>query len=486
MSDASTAPQHPSTSISNRAIAISVRDLSKMYRIEKVGQRPPHSNLLYPFLRLLGKARRPATQGKDFWALDGVSFDVARGESVAVIGPNGAGKTTLLKILSRIVTPTRGEARIRGRVTSLLEVGTGFSNALTGRENVFVNASMHGLGRKETEKRFDEIVEFSGIDPRFVDMRVKHYSSGMRVRLAFSVAAHLDADILLLDEVLAVGDMAFQEKCLERVEGMVKQKRTVLFVSHDMGSVVRFCERAICLDQGRIVMEGPSKDVVAAYSERMRRSVTVRKWTEGREGVARAAQGSVPEAAPSLAAEPGSSPSAEEEGEILLGPDQTLQEPPAARMASVCAIDKDEKELRAATVDERVGIEFVYDVVRGGRVVLPVARFYNDEGIHLFTAVITDPEHIRGAKDPGRYRSVVWVPPHFFNPGLVHVSVSLTTPTSGKLVRHVVIERAVSFEVFEAPAGVVSARGPYRTVKGAVRPLLQWETHRIEGHGSDG
>jgi lipopolysaccharide transport system ATP-binding protein len=224
-------------------LAIRVRDLSKRYRLEQARTRAPHTGLLQPFLTLL-RPRRASASGKDFWALDGVTFDVARGERVGLIGRNGAGKTTLLKILSRIVAPTRGEARLRGRLTSLLEVGTGFNDALTGRENVFVNASMHGLGTAETAARFEEIVEFSGIDRRFIDMRVKHYSKGMRVRLAFSVAAHLDADILLLDEVLAVGDLAFQEKCFERVEGMMQTKRTVMFVSHDRSSLTRFWSRA--------------------------------------------------------------------------------------------------------------------------------------------------------------------------------------------------------------------------------------------------
>ena len=218
---------------------------------------------------------------KDFWALHGVTFDIARGERVGVIGRNGAGKTTLLKILSRIVAPTRGEAHIRGRLTSLLEVGIGFNDALTGRENIFVNASMHGLGRRETAERLEEIVEFSGIDRRFIDMRVKHYSSGMRVRLAFSVAAHLEAEILLLDEVLAVGDLAFQEKCLERVEGMMETQRTVIFVSHDLNSLTRFCDRAIWLEQGRVVLDGPAKDVVAAYADKVRRAVTARHWRRG-------------------------------------------------------------------------------------------------------------------------------------------------------------------------------------------------------------
>lgn len=440
--------------------AITVRDLSKKYRIEKVAVKAPHAGLLdglaAPFQRLLGRGGPKETAVKEFWALDGVTFDIARGERVAVIGRNGAGKTTLLKILSRIVTPTRGEARIRGRLTSLLEVGTGFQDALTGRENVYVNASMHGLSRKETDTRFDEIATFSGIEPRFLDMRVKHYSSGMRVRLAFSVAAHLDPDILLLDEVLAVGDIAFQEKCLERVEGMMREQRTVLLVSHDMSSVTRFCQRAIWVEQGRVVMDGLAKDVAAAYTEQARKAVTARRWSAGSQEEASA---SPPTSAPAVAGTSGSDPGA-----------------PQGSFVSVCLIDADHRELKAPTVDQRFGIEFVYDVLADDKLVLPAATFHNAEEVHLFTSVYTEEEQMRKPKARGRYVSVLWIPPHLLNTGLTHISVSLTTPTSGKLERHVVIDKALTFDIFEAPFGARSARGVYRDVKGAVRPLLDWET----------
>jgi lipopolysaccharide transport system ATP-binding protein len=462
-------------------LSVSARDLSKRYRIEKAGARAPHAGLLGSFVRLLARRPNAKRPGKDFWALHGVTFDIARGERVGVIGRNGAGKTTLLKILSRIVAPTRGEARIRGRVTSLLEVGTGFNNALTGRENIFVNASMHGLGKRETAERFEEIVEFSGIDRRFIDMRVKHYSSGMRVRLAFSVAAHLDADILLLDEVLAVGDLAFQEKCLERVEGMLQSKRTVIFASHDLNSVTRFCDRAIWLEQGRVIFDGPSKEAVAAYADEVRRAITSRR------GI-RAAPGAGPPVGPPPRSG-GLGPATQDgagagwpdiEGAAFLGAGAVIEEPPWAEMVATSVIDGDDRELKAATVDQEIGIEFVYDVLRSGKVILPAASFYTTDGILMFTAVYTDLEQMRRPKEQGRYRSVVWIPPHLLNVGLVKVAVSLTTPVSGKLERHVVIPAALSFEVYEAPLGVHSARGSYRDVKGVVRPLLAWETARLE------
>jgi lipopolysaccharide transport system ATP-binding protein len=442
--------------------AISARDLSKRYSLETLSPRRAGARLFAPLARLLGR-ERPAGPRREIWALDGATFDVARGERLAVIGRNGAGKSTLLKLLSRIVKPTRGEARIRGRLTSLLEVGIGFNNKLTGRENVFLNASLHGVGKRETAERLEEILEFSGIDPRFLDVRVKHYSSGMRTRLAFSVAAHLDPDILLLDEVLAVGDLAFQEKCLERVEGMMKEKRTLVFVSHDMSSVTRFCQRALWLEQGRIVLDGPAGDVAAAYTEDMRKAIASRRCPPGgRE-----------EAAPDRRAEP--VPEVDLET-LELAPDGTIDEPPAARFAALRVIARDGREVRAVTADQGFGIELTYDVTRDGKVVLPSARFYDAGGILMFTAVYTDEVHVRKPKGIGRYVSVVWVPPHLLNVGPVRVSVGLSTPVSGRLQRHEVLEHALSFEVFEAPFGAPSARGPYREIKGAVRPLLEWET----------
>jgi lipopolysaccharide transport system ATP-binding protein len=198
------------------------------------------------------------------WALKDVSFEVKQGEVVGIIGRNGAGKSTLLKILTRITKPTTGHARIRGRVGSLLEVGTGFHPELTGRENVFLNGAVLGMRRAEIKRKFDEIVEFSGVE-RFLDTPVKRYSSGMRVRLAFAVAAHLDPEILLIDEVLAVGDADFQKKCLGKMGEAAHGGRTVLFVSHNMQTLGRLCSRGILLERGAIVEDGAARDVIASY-----------------------------------------------------------------------------------------------------------------------------------------------------------------------------------------------------------------------------
>src|SRR6202048_3319913 len=201
---------------------------------------------------------------EEFWALRNVSFEVKQGEVLGIIGRNGAGKSTLLKILSRITEPTHGRVHIRARVASLLEVGTGFHPELTGRENVFLNGAILGMSRVEIKRKFDEIVDFSGVE-KFLDTPVKHFSSGMYVRLAFAVAAHLEPEILVVDEVLAVGDAAFQKKCLGKMREVSQGGRTVLFVSHNVQAVQTLCTRAVCLNRGLLVSDGTVREVLEAY-----------------------------------------------------------------------------------------------------------------------------------------------------------------------------------------------------------------------------
>jgi lipopolysaccharide transport system ATP-binding protein len=247
--------------------AIEVRDLAKRYRLGESdllhgSVRDAFANLL---TRGVHRARGKRRGGRDtLWALDHVSFDVAPGEVVGIIGRNGAGKTTLLKILSRITEPTDGEARIRGRVGSLLEVGTGFHGDLTGRENIFLNGAILGMARREILRKFDEIVAFAEVE-RFIDTPVKRYSSGMYLRLAFAVAAHLEPEILIVDEVLAVGDAEFQRKCLGKMSEVSGEGRTVLLVSHNMGAITSLATRCLWLDRGKIRRMGAPGDVVTAY-----------------------------------------------------------------------------------------------------------------------------------------------------------------------------------------------------------------------------
>lgn len=243
-------------------IAIQVENLSKKYIIGDTSSGSLRE-------AVMGFLRQKNTQSKteSFWALQDVSFEVKRGEAVGIIGKNGAGKSTLLKILSRITEPTNGRVEINGRISSLLEVGTGFHPELTGRENIFLNGTILGMKRDEIKSKFSEIVEFSGVE-RFLDTPVKRYSSGMKVRLAFAVAAHLEPEILIIDEVLAVGDTEFQKKCLGKMEDVTSKGRTVLFVSHNMNAVKQLCSKGILLEHGKVISENKIEKIVNLYQDR--------------------------------------------------------------------------------------------------------------------------------------------------------------------------------------------------------------------------
>lgn len=255
--------------------AIKTDDVSKLYHL---GERAQYGktfretivdslNRVNPFSRL--RSSGSANGHADLWALNGVSFEIRPGEVVGVIGRNGAGKSTLLKILSRITEPTRGRAEIYGRIGSLLEVGTGFHPELSGRENIYLNGSILGMTRREIESKFDEIVTFAELE-RFIDTPVKRYSSGMYVRLAFAVAAHLEPEILLVDEVLAVGDAAFQKKCIGKMSDVAKHGRTILFVSHNTAALLNLCDRGLLLDKGKLVEDGAIEPVIQKYLKGLR------------------------------------------------------------------------------------------------------------------------------------------------------------------------------------------------------------------------
>jgi len=252
-------------------VALRVENLGKKYRLTG---RPPHHSLREALVGLakaplaMFARAKPETEENTFWALKGIDFEVRRGEVLGLIGRNGAGKSTLLKVLSRITEPTEGSADLYGRIGSLLEVGTGFKPELSGRENIFLNGAILGMGRKEIERKFDEIVAFAEVE-RFIDAPVKHYSSGMYTRLAFAVAAHLESEILIVDEVLAVGDAVFQKKCLGRMSEVAGSGRTIIFVSHQMGSISRLCSRVICLHQGRMDFSGGTAEGISRYYARI-------------------------------------------------------------------------------------------------------------------------------------------------------------------------------------------------------------------------
>jgi lipopolysaccharide transport system ATP-binding protein len=435
--------------------AISVRGLTKRYAL---GQKNPNhgmKGMLRSMRDLLGQP--PVEDESTIWALKDVSFEVKKGERLGFVGKNGAGKSTLLKILSRVAYPTSGEARIRGRVTSLLEVGTGFLNHLTGRQNIYLNASFHGLSKKEIDARISDIVEFSELE-RFIDTPIKHYSSGMRARLAFSVAAHLDPDILLLDEVLSVGDMAFAQKCLQRVDELTQSDRTILFVSHSMEAVRRFCTRCIWLDCGHVVMDGNSKEVTDAFTSDSMNLSAHRHW----------------EAAPIAK-------KIEMEPLALESIASKSPEPPYASLVSASLLTPDGRRTATVSVNDDICFELIYDITENDVYVLPDFKISTSENILAFNLVhggaLRVPEIEK--RKAGRYRSIARLPSHLLNVGLYKVSVSLTTPTSGKLISHVVADHVLTFYVHEAPLGTISALGPYRRVKGVVRPLVDWEDEPV-------
>jgi lipopolysaccharide transport system ATP-binding protein len=254
---------------------ISVENVSKAYRLGQIGGGTLKEDVARwwaklrgrpdPFLKI-GEEHHARHMGEQFWALDNVSFEVKQGEVLGIIGRNGAGKSTLLKILSQVTTPTSGQIKIKGRIASLLEVGTGFNPEMTGRENIFLNGAILGMTKAEIRKNFDEIVAFSGVE-EFIDTPVKRYSSGMYVRLAFAVAAHLEPEILIVDEVLAVGDAEFQKKCIGKMQDVAGHGRTILFVSHNIGAVRTLCSTGILLKNGKLEISGPIDDIIGAYMD---------------------------------------------------------------------------------------------------------------------------------------------------------------------------------------------------------------------------
>jgi lipopolysaccharide transport system ATP-binding protein len=465
-------------------VVIRALDLSKQYQRGSGTQWSLTQLLGQAAARGLGHWTRQraadATSRRDwFWALRDVTFSVERGERVGIIGRNGAGKSTLLKILARVVYPTSGEARIRGRVASLLEVGTGFNANLTGRENIYISGSMHGLTRRELAERYDDIVEFSGIAP-FIDTPVKRYSSGMYMRLAFSVAAHLDPDVLLLDEVLAVGDLAFQQKCLERVDGLTRAGRTVLFVSHSMDAVARLCSRVIWMANGRIAMDGLVTPVIEAYVADTLQVSSSRIWGEHAPGSPPAnVSGGTDRhgvngngiASVAVMAEPMVDAPSPANGILEDAPGNEH-----VRLIGVRAVNGRRETTLSANIDEPIGIEITYDVLQKEKILLPSLRLYSATGAHVFNAVYTDPTYMFQVKPVGRYVSTAWIPGNLLNSGVVHVTVGIATP-GPTMERHVLVERAISFHVQEVAKIEGTARGVYtREFPGPVRPKLDWET----------
>lgn len=397
-------------------VLVSTRSLGKKYALGATTFRTLSLRDRITDAFRAGRTRRAADE---FWALRDVSFDLSDSEVIGVIGRNGAGKSTLLKIISRITEPTEGEVHLFGRVSSLLEVGVGFHPELSGRENVFLNGAILGMSRAEIRRKFDEIVAFAEVSD-FIDTPVKRYSSGMYVRLAFAVAAHLEPDVLVVDEVLAVGDIAFQRKCLGKMEDIRKAGRAVLVVSHNMSLVSQLCETVLWLDRGRIVRSGPTREVVAAYMA---------------EGVGGSAEW-VPNA-----------PACE------------------AFEFHLVSIESPSPDRVTIAADSGFAIQFDFTVKKpmpAGRLAMLVMAA---DGTTIFASASTD--HATALREPwamGRQRMRCVVPGHLLVPGQYYVTVS--EPSDEYEIIH---ERVLAFTITEENS--LMARDGRR---GAVAPLLEW------------
>ena len=417
--------------------AIEIRDLGKRYYMTHHDVVRPYNTLRETMCsaarnlatRVCRAGAAPAKK-EDFWALQDATLDVARGEVVGIVGHNGAGKSTLLKILSRIIPPSCGSVMLRGRVNSLLEVGTGFHPELTGRENIFLNGSILGMSRKEITEKFDEIVAFAEVD-QFLDTPVKRYSSGMFVRLAFAVAAHLDSEILIVDEILSVGDARFQKKCLGTMNAVARAGHTVFFVSHNMQAVTNLCTRALLMEKGRIVMDGPSQSVVEAYLATKATHCAERTW------------------------EPADAPGNR-----------------AAQLRAVRILNCDQETAFDHDLAETLSLQCDVSIADPTAEYGVSVQVINHEGVTLFATG----NGINGqgqTVQPGVHRAECAIPAHFFNDGTHYVSVFLVRNKVDTIASE---HECVSFCMHDYGIG---RQGYFGKITGVVRPRFPWHAQRI-------
>jgi lipopolysaccharide transport system ATP-binding protein len=429
-------------------LAIRVIDIGKLYRIgERVGSyRTLRDQLAGLFGRIEGRHAGADPSDEDLasglpssvshpshiWALRHVSFDVQQGQVLGIIGPNGAGKSTLLKLLSRVTDPTEGYAEVHGRVGSLLEVGTGFHPELTGRENIFLNGAILGMKRSEIERKFDEIVAFAEVD-KFIDTPVKRYSSGMYLRLAFAVAAHLEPEVLVVDEVLAVGDAEFQRKCLGKMSDVAQQGRTVLFVSHNMSAILRLTEETLVLQDGRLVLRAPTPEAIDYYMT---------------SGMA-------------------------QEGERRWDPDEpTVRGALPFRPVSLRVIDSSGRTAGQIMASATFQVAFEYELTQDVTGLRVGVYLFTSRGEAVFTSFDTDDprafeEH--SARAAGRYVSRCRIPADLLNEGRFVLGVNAS---SFRIRSYFTEENALSFNV--DGTGSPGSHWPERR-RGPIRPALEWE-----------
>ncbi len=427
--------------MSSEPLVLRAEHVSKRYRI---GEREPYKALRDVLADAAGSAfrvgrRRAHTPDADLiWALQDVSFEVRRGEVLGLIGANGAGKSTLLKILSRITEPTDGRVVLSGRVGSLLEVGTGFHPELTGRENIYLNGTILGMRRSEIDQHFDEIVRFAGMET-FLDTPVKRYSSGMQVRLAFAVAAHLQPEILLVDEVLAVGDAEFQQKCLGKMKDVTREGRTVIFVSHNLPAVRSLCSRAIVVEKGRLVFDGDTDEAVHRYL--------------GHSG------------------RPAAAVVEEDELQLRIAKSLIFADAPSFRCTRIAALDEQGAPSSSFRSDEEITIAIDYSVLRPTSTLRLLVTLTDENQVTVLRSENVDdpsPGDALGV-NPGTYRSVVTIPRDLFGDAQFDLNVSFVSEMNQIVEYAAVVPLDVRF------AGLGSnMRG-----KAYLRPALPWRTEAL-------
>ncbi|MBS1557229.1 MAG: ABC transporter ATP-binding protein [Bacteroidetes bacterium] len=417
---------------------IKVENLSKRFIISHEIREPYRSlrdSLTRSAKKLLTRKNQVQQTEEEFWALKDLTFEVKQGDRVGIIGRNGAGKSTLLKILSRITEPTHGRITIDGRVASLLEVGTGFHPELTGRENVFLNGAILGMSRAEIRSKFDEIVAFAEVE-KFLDTPVKRYSSGMYVRLAFAVAAHLEPEILIVDEVLAVGDAQFQKKCLGKMEDVSKNEgRTVLFVSHNMAAISTLCNKGFFLQNGKIVHENTVDKIIDFYFEKGLKKNSERIWANERPG-------------------------------------DSVVKINAIRVRDINGIIKDSYK-----INENIRIDMEYEVLEDGHILWMGHSIYNAEGINVFDTHSVKSELYHKPHEKGLHQATTIIPANLLADGTYVVNSAIFN--HNKHVVHLYVRETVIIDVFEVHQGMTARGDSIGKFPGIVRPLLNWEVQKI-------
>lgn len=423
---------------------IKIENVGKQYRLGQVGTGTIAHDLNRwwyklrgmedPYLKV-GETNDRTKKGisEVVWALRDINFEVKQGEVLGIIGKNGAGKSTLLKILSRVTKPTIGEIKVKGRIASLLEVGTGFHPELTGRENIFLNGAILGMSKHEIKSKFDEIVDFSGVE-RYVDTPVKRYSSGMYVRLAFAVAAHLEPEILIIDEVLAVGDAEFQKKCLGKMKDVSGQGRTVLFVSHNMTAVKTLCDRGVVLSNGTVKFTGSCDEAVTEY------------FKENKSG------------------------------ELITSKQYNEQDAPGAdfvRLLEYALKDENGNTISSFNVYDKVYIDVIYKVKKSGAKHYPNLHFMNEQEQYVFVFSTNDKDVV---SEPGIYQTRFTINPYTFNNGLFTAGIAITTYPGTNV--QMFVNPAITFKVEEMDLNLRNQ--PYTgPLPGDSRPQLPYKTIKL-------